>query len=361
MIQLTAEIKIFSENNGDITRLSSDISGNNISCDISKLIGKHDSVGGNPFIYGVSKFGDGSVYTAEEVDYFIGREISNDLGRFEKPYTIILSGNNIKSVTFVFDTVNGGYPTSMSVDGKHFTDDDTTFTISDTTIVDFWKNDETDHTIVIESWNKPHRPLIIQGIYATPTSLKIDRRNLISVDSSIIDRRDISLPSWGVISNHGNITFNDINGEVLDYAENGILSEGQEINIYLEDTLLEKKTKVGSFVTTSWGYDNNSNVVTVEFSDGLEYLQQIQNSSRSLKYSEDTMIYLLQKVLESKYQIKNDIVFLGNTVDFLNNTTLSLYELPRESVWAQLQKICDVCGLYVCANPKNKNQLIISN
>lgn len=361
MIQLTAEIKIFSENNGKITGLSSNISGNNVSCDISELIGKDDSVGGNPFILGVSKFGDGSVYTADKVDYFIGREISGDLGYFNTPYEITLTGNNIKSITFVFDTVNGGYPKSMSVDGTYFTDDDATFTISDTTIVDFWADNVTEHKIIIYSWSKPNRPLILQGVYATPTNLKIDRRSLISVDSNIIDRSDISLPSWGVISNRGNLFFNDINGDVLDYAEQGLLQEGQEVNIYLKDTLSGLETTVGSFVTISWDYDNNSKVVTVELSDGLEDLQQIQNILMYPKYDEDTMLYVLQKVLESKYILQNDIVFLGNTLYFLRNTTLSLYEFPRESVWAQLQKVCDVCGLYVCVNPKNKNQLIISN
>lgn len=361
MIQLTAEIQVFSRSNGEITNLTSNIGGNNVSCDISELKGKHNSVGGNPFILGVSKFGDGSVLTANKVDYFIGREISGDLGYFNNPYTIKLTGNDIKSVTIVFDTVNGGYPKSMSVDGTYFTDDDATFTISDTTIVDFWRDDITEHTIVIYGWNKPNRPLIIQGIYTTPTSLKIDRRNLISVDSNIIDRSDISLPSWGVISNRGNITFNDIDGEVLDYAENGLLTEGQEVNIYLEDTLSKKKTKVGSFATISWDYDNDAKITSVSLSDDVEALQNIDCEVREPSYSETYVINFINETFNILKPLGYSYAIEDITKTYLADKKFRLIPIEASSVWARLDKICSSYGLYIYASSHNRKNLIISS
>lgn len=363
MIQLTAEIQVFSQSNGVIESVSSNTSGNNVSCDISETINKHDSVGGNPFLLGISKFGDGSVFTADRVDYFIGREVSGVLGYFDTPYTITLRGSDIKSVTIVFDTVNGGYPKSMSVDGTYFTDDDATFTISDTTVFDFWRDDITEHTIVIYSWNKPNRPLIIQGIYTTPTILKIDRRNLISLDSNIVDRSDISLPSWGVISNRGSITFNDISGEVLDYAENGLLSEGQEVNIYLEDTLstlLNKKTKVGNFITSKWNYDNDSKVASVSLTDGLETLQNLPTSVlRSPLYVTDDFYSILHGL---EMSVKNEYLFMYDISisDLLTNTKYSEIMIGEGSVWGHLNKVCEALGCYAYSSPRNRKWIIIS-
>ena len=80
MITLTAKINLLSGDNSKLQLGSDNLSGNNISRDLSKVVGvKKD--GSNPFIIGASKLGDGSTFS-NGVDYFIGDHLSNENGDF---------------------------------------------------------------------------------------------------------------------------------------------------------------------------------------------------------------------------------------------------------------------------------------
>ena len=100
-------------------------------------------------------------------------------------------------------------------------------------------------------------------IYISETEvIEVDRRNMLGVDRSIFDRSDLKLPSFGIISNTGNIEFNDNDGRVLHYAENLQLQKGQKCEIWLNNTLVENASElIGSFETDQWDYDNDSKVV----------------------------------------------------------------------------------------------------
>lgn len=357
MIQLTAEITIFAEQNGTITEISDyietqlgeRISPNNVSCKLSEVLGKTKHTSNNPFIIGVSKIGDNSTLSSDKVDYFIGDILSDENGVFRDKYgrkahfNIELKGD-IKSATILFDLENGGHPKTMSVDNTDFFDDDPIFTISDTTTVDFWDETVDTHTIRISEWNKPNRPLIIQGIYITPQTVKIDRSNTLSLESSITDRSDIKLPSWGIISNGGRIEFKDTNGEIKDYAEQGFLQEGLPCKIYLKDTISKFKQAVGSFYTTNWEYDYEKKTATTTLSDALLELQNT-NSGEILSEVNDTIKSILDGVyLSTNFKIDSE------TVTHLTNTKVPFRYLHSGSKWSKLQEICTAAQCYIYAD-----------
>jgi hypothetical protein len=268
MITLTAKINLLSGNNKSLGLGSDNLSGNNISTDLGSVIGVKNN-GRNPFIIGASKLGDGSTFS-NGVDYFIGDQPSNENGYFSNPYSIIINDKNatLTSLTIEFDSTNGRHPNNIRIDGKEYIDDDPIFTVTGLTT-------NTTHTIYIDNWNSPLYPLVITGIY-TEVLIEIDRRNLISLESSIFDRSDLKLPSFGIISNKGNIEFNDLDGEVRDYAEQLILQSGLSCEIRLNNTLVDGASQViAKMETDQWDYDNDNRVVSVSIKDDLEEWQDI--------------------------------------------------------------------------------------
>ena len=499
MITLTAKINLLSGDNKGLLLGSDNLSGNNISRDLSRVVGvKKD--GSNPFIIGASKLGDGSTFS-NGVDYFIGDHLSNENGdfaytadrpkelngvktnhffpsrfegivennfygimqtlefsikdigdyvpnkivnlyleanfvsytgeiknystensiltpqyqiigftlsknflylqiRFLIPRTFandyetiegvaricqqstgnivvketiqyfdyeigIVSKSEINSLTIDFDKINNRHPKRIYIDDVEYIDDDPIFTIANL-------NSSRIHKIRIDNWNSPNYPLVITGIYAE-VNIDIDYRNLISISRSIFDRSDLKLPSFGIISNSGNIEFNDNSGEILDYAEQLLLQSGLSCEIKLNNTLVDGASEtIGLFETDQWDYDNDNRVVSVSLKDDLEEWQEINVSE--IKYEPNkpqhkSFAYfyeLLWKLTSNRSSYVNDkgetIIGTGNynmlsineldedTQAVLKNTYIQYPFLEIGSLWQQWTKLCQVCQLHIYKN-----------
>lgn len=358
MITLTARIDLTSDNNGTLSSVTN-LQGNNISSEIGVILGSKKQLT-NPFIIGASKIGDGSTFSSG-VDYFIGNQLSSKSGVFSTPYTLTISGKNITRFTIEFDTLKKRHPNSIIIDGNTYSDDDAIFTISNLTSAN-------EHIITIGNWNSPTYPLVISGIYF---AVSIDRRNLISLDSSIFDRGDIKLPSYGIISNVGNLEFNDLTGEIRDYAEQLLLTSDLKVQINLTDTLTNKSEQVAIMETESWDYDNNNRSVSVSLKDDLEEWQDIQvkgfgyDPRNAYKVLTNGTMEDLYKWLQGqdenrnyrtplKYQMLAFEQLDTTTRNILTNTKLQYPLLENGTLWAQWQKLCQVCGLYIYKNSQGK-------
>ena len=354
MITLTAKINLLSGDNKALSLGSDNLSGNNISSNLSGIVGVKKKCS-NPFIIGASKLGDGSTFS-DGVDYFIGDQLSDDNGNFATSYTITITGNAMTSLTIAFDTVNGRHPKSINVDGITYIDDDPIFTV-----VELTKN--TSHTINIYDWNEPLYPLVITGIY-TEVSIEIDRRNLISLSRSIFDRSDLKLPSWGIISNTGNIEFNDINGEVRDYAEQLLLQSGLECKIFLNNTLTNSQEQIGLFETDEWDYDNDNRVVSVSLKDDLEEWQDInvaevnydprKPESKPFKWLYDHLWTIT--TANGNYDMLAFNELDTQTQGILQYTYTQYPLLKSGSLWEQWTKLCEICQLHIY---KDNNGVVV--
>ena len=356
MITLTAKINLISDNNGSLNSVSSELLGNNISSDWQSIRGVK-SQGSNPFIIGASKLGDGSTFS-DKVDYFIGSQLSDDNGEFQPPCEITVNGYNIKSLTIAFDTVNNRHPNTIKIDNVEYADDDAIFTISNLSSANT-------HTITIDNWNAPNYPLVITGIYVE-ISIDIDYRNLISLNRSITYRADNKLPSYGIISNIGNLEFNDLNGEIKDYAEQLLLTSDLKVVITLNNTLADKHEQIGIFETRDWDYDNENRSVSVSLKDDLEEWQDIQVQgfsydprNPSAVLTERTMANLYVWLQDSartpsKYEMLSFSQLDEKTRTILQNTTIDYPLLESGTLWQQWQKLCEVCGLYIYKNNEGK-------
>lgn len=122
---------------------------------------------------------------------------------------------------------------------------------------------------------------------ADGTEIALDKRNLLNMSSDIIDRADIVLPSWGLISNGGNISFVDYDGTIKRYAQSLMLTSQTKVNIYLTNTLKRVSTEVGEFFSSKWSYDNNNSEVVITITDGLQKLQDISFNPLQYDLSQD--------------------------------------------------------------------------
>jgi hypothetical protein len=293
-----------------------------------------------------------------QVDYFISNVFSNENGKFASPCVLTISGKEITSLTIAFDTKNNRHPKEIIIDNTKYVDDDATFTITNLPSADT-------HTITISDWNKPNYPLVIMGVYVD-ISIDIDYRNLIGLNRSIIYRGDSKFPSYGIISNTGNLEFNDLDGEIRDYAEQMLLTSDLKVEITLNNTLANTHEKVGIFETKDWDYDNDNRSVSVSLKDDLEEWQDIQvdgfgyDPREPFKIIADGKMSNLYIWLQNKTKTPEKYQMLAfeeldqKTQNILENTKIKYPFLESGTLWEQWQKLCEICGLYIYKNNENK-------
>ena len=205
--------------------------------------------------------------------------------------------------------------------------------------------------LIINEWSNPNSEISINDIFTT--EIKIDSRNKISIDSSISIGENKKLPSFGVLSNKGEIKFNDSDGRVRILAENNLLKKGLEVSIYLEDTSTENQEFVGEYYTSEWDYDNNNNLVIITLKDGLEEWQDI--FVKGINYDPRTSIarqgayfyeYLYSKT-PKKYNMKSLDKLDEDTKKALFDTIIDYPVLEDGTLWQQWNKLCQLCRLYI--------------
>lgn len=359
MITITAQINLISGNNNQLSISDFTRSGNNISSGVSSVVGKKKEVG-NPFIIGASKLGDGATFS-NAVDYFIGDQLSDENGVFASPYELnINTSNTANLIALAFDTQNNRHPKSIEViytasgtqNSTTFVDDDATFTLSKLP-----QSDDGVYKIRISNWNAPKYPFVLSGIYVN-ISIDINKKNLISFNRRIFDRSDIKLPSYGIISNTGNIEFNDLDGEVRDYAEQRLLEADLKVVIRLVNTLGNIE-QIGNFQTREWNYDNQSRVVSVSLKDNLEEWQDIyvegfsydpRNPYGIMSTAAGLYVWLSNKT-PSKYVLPKFNALDARTQSILSNTKIPYPLLESGTLWQQWTKLCQLCGLYIYKKP----------
>ena len=198
--------------------------------------------------------------------------------------------------------------------------------------------------------------------------VNIDRRNLISLNRNISSRADGSLPSYGIKSNTGNIKFTDINGEILEYAENLLLISDLKVEIFINNTLNKTNEQVGSYRTQYWDYDNDNRTVSVSLKDDLEEWQDIsidgfdydpRNPYKVLANGSMGNLYKwLWNVTPEKYQMVEFDDLDEITKNILTSTVIKYPLLNSSTLWSQWHKLCVVCGLYIYKNNKGNTVCI---
>ena len=201
-------------------------------------------------------------------------------------------------------------------------------------------------------------------IYISDTEvIEVDRRNMLGVDCSIFDRSDLKLPSFGIISNKGNIEFNDYDGRVLRYAESLQLVAGQKCEIWLNNTLVEGASeRIALLETDQWDYDNDSMTVSVSIKDDLEEWQEINDTGISYdpsSISGKPFSWLYEYLWGATMAVGNyDLLQIdqldAETQNVLKNNYMKYPLLESGSLWKQWTKLCQSCQLHIYKDRNGK-------
>lgn len=342
MITLTAKIEILAGSGSTVSNITPP-EGNNISS-VDYIKEKKQNVT-KPFILGTSKL-DGQRKFSSGEKYFISKETSNENGTFANSLAITIGtwvGFGVLNIAF--DTVNNIYPTKIKVGNTEYQNDNSIFT--------FNANGATSVKVYFNNLNVGNNPLIITGIY-TGLSIDINNRNLKSMSVEIFDRSDLKFPSFGIISNKGEIEFTDNDGTVLNYAEQNLLKEGANCLVYLNNTLVaNSSTKIADFETAEWNYDNDNRIVNVSLKDELEEWQDIEVAEISYnpKNAEEKPFSWLYEhlwgITSKNYSMWKLEDLDENTQNILKNTYIKYPLLKKGNLWQQWTKLCEVCGLHI--------------
>ena len=131
------------------------------------------------------------------------------------------------------------------------------------------------------------------------SKIVLNYRNSLSIERSIFDRADITMPSWGVISNSGKLSFVDTDGSIRQLAEQRLLKSGMAVTLSLGNTLKNSTAPVGNFLTEDWSYDNDDHRVSVTLKDELVKWQNLE--IKGLEYD------ITQNDLTAAYMTAKDV------------------------------------------------------
>lgn len=187
-------------------------------------------------------------------------------------------------------------------------------------------------------------------------SIVLDYRNSLSIERSIFDRSDISMPSWGVISNGGKLKFVDTDGSIRALVESRKLKSGMAVTITLSNTISGASAPVGEFLTENWDYDNDSHAVSVTIKDNLQELQDILIPTVNYDLNTQTNVTgeYVYNFLLGKTDPKYDFLHFSNLDEETQNTlrsfVIDLFLIDVSNLWAAWSSLCYACQLHIYKN-----------
>ncbi len=207
--------------------------------------------------------------------------------------------------------------------------------------------------VIIQEWSEPYQPLTLKGIY-TNFVYELNNRNLKSFDFANADRSSLELPSYGVISNSGNISFVDYSRIVEESIEKDLSLNNLKVDIIVKNLISDLFQEVGVFYTDKWNYDINNLEVSVSLKDDLVEWQNISLDRYTLK--DEMTFYQIYEYLKSKTPSKFEFDIDNDTKSFLEKTYCKYPYIESGSLWSQFDKLCKVCALHIY---KYKNKVLV--
>lgn len=286
---------------------------------------------------------------------------SRPQGTIGKVYEITVTTDKpTTSLELVFDQANNYHPTRVEIDGTTFPVNKAVFS---TDSLPFGN----EHIIKIYDWNNPRSNLFIYGISSYLIDwTNIDYRVMTNCEVGIFDRENTNKPSWGIYSNGGTLSFNDVHGIVEHFADNQLLTSGIPVEFFIKNTLTGKTQKAGEMYTSKWDYDSDNRAVNVSVKDNLEEWQEINvggihyNPKYPSVYNLRYFYSYLYSNTPSKYKMAAFYALDETTQDILTNTYIKYPLLESGNLWQQWDKICKVAQGHIFKNTDGITMFVYS-
>ena len=192
------------------------------------------------------------------------------------------------------------------------------------------------------------------------SQININNRNVVSIETTVSDRKDITKPNWGIVSNNGRISFIDVDGSIKNMAETHSLSSGLKVEVFVKHPLgvkdgiiQEAEEKICELETDTWEYDNENKNVAVSVTDGLEALQDIP-INKSYNYDFVARNVMLESIYDTlrnatpaKFNFLSRTELDEQTQTMLASQKLNFYASDADNLWAAWNELAEACFSHI--------------
>ena len=191
------------------------------------------------------------------------------------------------------------------------------------------------------------------------TTISLNKKNLLSLNIKTVDRSDMVMPSWGIISNGGTLRFLDYDKTIKDLAQNLKLKSKTKVNIFLNNTVSKATMQVGEFFSERWNYDNNTNEVTLAITDGLKKMQDINIIPLEYNYSiggaehnniQKIYDFLHLQTINNGFDMLSSSELDAETLSHLSGCGIRYPFIDEMTLWGAWQSLCEAFQLHIFKN-----------
>lgn len=273
---------------------------------------------------------------------------TNSNGEYELTLTMTTDTGTFDRIVIIGDSVGNQFPIEAIVDG-------TTTIYSDDYI---WALDlgdkQSSHTIKFTKWNKANYNACFNQVKIMLQYYEIDRFNgLKQVESLSQSTPDASSIYYGTLANSGSAEIVDVDGEIEDMINDGILDNSNvPVELYIDNHLVQ------SHITTDSDYTPDK-ILNLQFTNKIEYWDKITYNGYAYTEEQKTAYEMLYDVLDSLgYEqsvddmLSEQIIFgndnsVGTIKSYLQLITIPYPYLPSDTYRNTIDKFCRLAQLQV--------------
>lgn len=270
-----------------------------------------------------------------------------------KQYSVKLTFSNatsLKDIVVYGDKTANQFPTKAIIDGtKTIYSDDYQWAIN-------METESDTHTIEFVEWNRANYNACLTRIMVMLRYFDLDKGWIDSVESLTQSTSDPSSIQYGVLANSGSATIRDLDGELKDYIQDGIIPE---TNLHVDIIINNNPTQ--SHITNNTQYNILDKTVSLNFSNSLSKWKEISFNGfnlRDKKLSTDKNKYYT--AYEILCMIFNECLgYNSNIVDnmlnqdiknYLQDIQLEIFYMGKSSLYDAVNKICGIAQLSIYEN-----------
>lgn len=204
-----------------------------------------------------------------------------------------------------------------------------------------------------------------QITFSNGSRYDINYGNMKSLEIDVFDRKDISLPNWGVISNGGKFKIVDYNGEIKALIQNNELKKETRLEVYLKNTSSNNQVCIGKMYVNEWQYDEDDKIANAKLTDGLEKMQNInitplkRNAKNGgTKTAKQIYEYLHAQTVSNGFDMLSFEELNTKTRNHLSNYTIYLAYIDESTLWRAWKDFAEAMQLYIFKNRSGRIECV---
>ena len=263
-----------------------------------------------------------------------------------KKYSVKLTFSNatsLKDIVVYGDPTAKQFPTKAIIDGtKTIFSDDPKWAIN-------METESDTHTIEFTDWNRANYNACLTNIMVMLRYFDLNKGWIDSVESLSQSTSDPSSIQYGVIANSGSATIRDLDGEIEDYINDGIIP-----NSNVNTKLIVNGKQIQEHLTSDTKYDNITNTAILSFTNQIQKLEN-DSISISLNTSQLSLISILLTLLNTAGFTTGNIKFSSTQLfDKISHIFVPFCYFESSTLRQAIDKICQIAQINIFLTYDNK-------